>query len=301
MSRIVWSQRAFRLVQSLVLAGIIVYLSVRAATIMFGPVGGWSAVLLVSVISLRSLGTQRLFLPSGSFRLQWSDAPDLYRTVRTLSERGGLSFPPQVYVLPSPEPQAMTTGTGPGATILVTRGLLELLSFRELRGVIAHEIAHIVNRDLPLFAVLGAMQMLTRFVATTLMAIVLFAFPMLLMGLPVVDPEALLYLSFVPIVSLLLQPAFLRTREFQADLRAAELTEDPDALASALVKIEGVRRSLWQRWLTRGPVAGDDLLSRLLNTHPGTGERVRRLQELRKAAYGLRRPTPVIAGPRRRW
>jgi len=281
MLRIPWSQRGFRLIQSLVLAGLIVYLAVRAATIMFGSLGGWTAVVLVSVISLRSLGTQRLFLPPGSYRLQWRDAPEIPRVLRRIAERGGLDAVPAVYVLPSPQPQAMTTGMGPGTTILVTRGLVRLLSIREIEGVLAHEIAHIVNRDLPLFAVLGAMQVLTRFVATALTIIVVIAFPMLIMGVTIVDPYALLYLSIIPVVSLLLQPAFLRTREFQADLDAVELTGDPEGLAQALLKIDGVQRGFWNRIRNRGSVAGDDLLSRLLNSHPGTAERVRRLRELR--------------------
>jgi heat shock protein HtpX len=304
MSRMVALQRGVRLIQSLVLAGLIVFLAVRAATIMFGAIGGWTAVLLVSVISLRSLGSQQLFLPAGSFRLEWRDAPGIVRIVRRLADRGGLPEAPQVYILPSPQPQAMTTGTGPQATILVTNGLVQLLSAREMEGVLAHEIAHIVNRDLPLFAVLGAMQGLTRFVATALMVIVVIAFPMLVMGMTVIDPQALLYLSIVPVVSVLLQPAFLRTREFQADLEAVDLTGDPEGLASALLKIEGAQRSFWDRVRGRGSVAGDGLLSRLLNSHPGTTERVRRLRELRLGTRRWARSGPhhsTIGHPPRWW
>lgn len=276
-------QRRIRLFQSLVLAALMVYLAVRAAALIFGSVGAWVAVIAVAAISIYSLGGKKLLLPSGTYALAWSDAPELFYDLRLLVRTAGISSVPKVLVIPDARPQAMTTGVGESATIILSRGLLRALSRRELRAVVAHEIAHIRNHDLPLFAVIGAMQYLTRAVAGALTILVFISFPLLLVGYVAVPPEAFLYLSIVPLVSIFLVAALLRTREYQADIGAVQLTGDADALASALARIDGPYLGVWHRLFRRTAVESprrSDGLGELLRTHPHTSERIRRLRAL---------------------
>lgn len=267
-------QKVTRLGQALALASIMVYLTVRAVSTLLGPIGGGVAIVIASLAALRQLRSQRLALPRGSQRITWFDAPEVIATIRHLSDRGQIPFVPQIVRVPYVVPFALTTGVGEGATIVVSDGLLHILSLRELRGVIAHEIAHMRNRDLPLFAVFDAMQGLTRFVAATLSVIVVVSLPMLLVGTVVVPPTTLLYLSMVPLLTIVLQFAFLRTREYQADLGAVELTGDPEGLATALEKMEDPQRGGW--WNRRGYDRSNG--SGIFRTHPPTEERVRRLR-----------------------
>ena len=279
MTRAIQRQKALRLVQTTVLLGGMVFLAARAAALVVGPFFGWMLVLVVPFITLYSLSGQQLLLPSGTRRLHPAEAPEVYRILQLLVRRAGLDFVPPVYLLPSGNAEALTTGVGSGVRILLSRGLLSGLTLRELRAVLAHEVSHIRNRDLPLFALAGAMQRITRMTGLILAALVFLLFPLLLAGVPVIPVQALLYITAVPLVTVLVQFALLRTREFQADLGAAELTGDPEALVSALTKLETVRRPFWNLLvLTGGRRSG---LGELLRTHPGTEERIRRLRELR--------------------
>ena len=271
-------QRRLRLLQTVVLAGVMVYLAARAAAVVMGPMGAALALLLVAVVSMYSVTNQRVLFPMGTHLLRWSDAPGLYRQVQELAHRAGLDAAPALYVVPTREPVALTTGVGSGAVLVVSRGLLSILNERELRAVLAHELAHMRNHDLPLFALMGAMQRITRMVAGLLMMVVVFAFPLMLIGIAILPAEALLYLALVPLVSLFAQMALLRTREFQADLGAAEITGDPAALASALQRIERSRQPLWNVFIPTPGRAGR--LAELLRTHPTTDERIQHLRAL---------------------
>ena len=280
-------QRRLRLLQTIFLAVIMIYLAARAASVVLGPVGGMVSLALIAAVTLAGAGGRRILLPNGTRKLTWYDAPEFNDHLRDLSERAGLESVPPVFILPSQRAEAMTTGVGANTMILLSRGLLAMLSMRELRAVLAHEIAHIRNRDLPLFAVVAAMQRITRLVAGTLGIILVVTFPLLLFGTSLLPPEALLYLAVVPIISLLAQFALLRTREFQADLGAVELTGDPAALASALARLDHVHRPLWSIVVMGG--TRRSALSELLKTHPSTAERIERLRDLARDATPPRR------------
>lgn len=271
-------QRRLRLAQTAVLAAAVVYLAARAATIIMGPVGAWIALVMVTGVTIHSVSNQRFLLPAGTRRLAWHEAPQLAAAVSDLANRAQLHRVPPLYIVPRRQPIALTTGWGDRAIMVVSEGLLHTLTMRELRAVIAHEIAHLRNHDLPLFALIGAMQQTTRIVSGILLVVVVVSFPLLLFGVAIVPPEALLYLGLVPLISVLAQMALLRTREFQADLVAAELTDDPAALASALLRIERAQRPFWGLLPTGTGDRGT--LGRLLRTHPSTEERIAHLQAL---------------------
>lgn len=273
-----YRQKVLRLVQTSLLMAGMVFLAARAAAIVLGPFFGWVLVVIAPVITVYSLAGQKLLLPPGTRYLHPAEAPEVYRILRDLIHRAELAFVPPVFVLPSSGTEALTTGVGTGARIILSWGLLNRLPVRELRAVLAHEVSHIRNHDLPLFAMAGAMQRITRVIGAFLTVLVLLFFPLMIAGIPVIPVQALLYMAVAPIVTVIVQFALLRTREFQADLGAAELTGDPEALAFALARLEQNRAPLWNFRVVTG--GRRSFLGELLRTHPGTEERIRRLQEL---------------------
>lgn len=281
-------QKILRLVQTILLTAGMVFLAARAATIVVGPVLGWTVVAIAPIITLHALVGQRLLLPAGTRPLHPREAPEVYHLLRDLITRAGLKRVPSVYLLPGGQAEALTTGVGEGTRLLLSRGLLARLSLRELRAVLAHEVSHIRNLDLPLFAMVGAMQRITRLIAGLFSVLVIIFFPLILAGVPVIPPRALLYMAVAPVMTVLVQFALLRTREFQADLGAAELTGDPEALTSALVKLEYLRRPFWN--LLTGTGQRSSRMGELFRTHPGTEERVARLRDLISSGSSISDP-----------
>ncbi len=241
---------------------------------------GWMLLLLPALLPI-------LFAPSLSPRwvmrmygarplAQW-EAPALHELSAELARRAGLTHPPALYYLPSPVRNAFTLGRAEHAALAVSDGLLRSLDYRELAGVLAHEVSHIRNHDTLVMGMADSLSRVTRLLS-------LFGQLLLLLTLPLylfIDSSppwlGLLVLIFAPSVSALLQLALSRTREFDADLDAVRLTGDPQGLAHALARIEygsspWLRRLLW-------PDRHSDQPS-LLRTHPHTQERIDRLLSL---------------------
>lgn len=204
-----------------------------------------------------------------------------YDLVKELAARAGLPMP-RVYVIDEAQPNAFATGRNPEhAAVAATTGLMRLLTTRELRGVMAHELAHIKHRD----------TLISTLTATLAGAITALAqFGMLFGGgnnqrglHPVVH---LIIVILAPLAAMLIQMAISRAREFGADRGGAEIAADPEALASALGKIEAYARGTplptaemhpeTAQMMIVNPLSGGDL-SGLFRTHPATKERVRRL------------------------
>jgi heat shock protein HtpX len=225
-----------------------------------------------------------------------AQAPALYNLVRNLVQRAGLPMP-KVYLIPETAPNAFATGRNPEhAAVAVTEGLMALLNHEELAGVIAHELAHVKNRDTLIMTltatIAGAVSMLASLAQWGL----IFSG-----GRSSNDDErghplaGILGIILAPIAAMLIQLAISRSREFLADETGARLSRDPLALASALRRIE--TRSQ-QVPLSAGSPATAHLfiinpfsgggLTRLFATHPSTEERVRRLEAMARRTPGDR-------------
>ena len=217
-----------------------------------------------------------------------SSAPQFHRMIRELAQRAGLPMP-RVYLIQEDAPNAFATGRNPEhAAVAATTGILQVLTERELRGVMAHELAHVRHRDILISTVsatmAGAISMLANFAV--------FFGGRNSEGRPTNPIAGLLVMLLAPLAASLIQMAISRTREFEADRGGAEISGDPQALASALQKIQryaqGIPMQAAQRhpetaqMMIMNPLSGGGLRG-LFSTHPSTEERVERLLGLAQA------------------
>jgi len=215
-------------------------------------------------------------------------APQFYRMIQELAQRAELPMP-RVYLIDENAPNAFATGRNPAhAAVAATTGILRVLSERELRGVMAHELAHVKHRDILISTVsatmAGAISMLANFA--------MFFGGRDDEGRPVNPIVSILVMILAPLAASLIQMAISRAREFEADRGGAEISGDPQALASALQKIhrvaQGVPLETTERhpetaqMMIMNPLSGRGIAG-LFSTHPSTEERVERLLEMARA------------------
>jgi heat shock protein HtpX len=182
-----------------------------------------------------------------------SEAPRLYQIVRELTTRAGLPMP-RLYMIPQDQPNAFATGRNPKhSAVAVTRGITKLLSEDELRGVLAHELTHIRNRDISPLSLVASLAMVL----------------------------------LAPIAASIIQLSISRQREFAADAGGAEICGNPESLASALLRLEQgaqaipmkVNQAAEPLYIVK-PFRGGGVAA-LFSTHPPIEERVRRLRQMR--------------------
>jgi heat shock protein HtpX len=216
-----------------------------------------------------------------------AQAPELHAMVEELAGRAGLPKP-KVYISPSPQPNAFATGRNPShSAVAVTEGLMQQCPPVEIRAVLAHEMAHIRNRDILIGSIAAAIATAISFVANMAMFAGLF-------GGSSDDDEGpsgasmLLMAIVAPIAAGMLQMAVSRSREFEADRVGSGINGDPLALASALRRLERVSQQApmdiapaqASAWIVN-PLTGNRRdMSRLFMTHPPVEERVARLEQL---------------------
>ena len=213
-------------------------------------------------------------------RLHPDEAPRLFAIISTLADRAGLAAKPSLYVHPGDLMGAFTVGAQSQAAIAVTVNLLQNLDQREIAAVLAHEVSHIRNNDIRIMGFAASVGRLTAMLSLFGQMLLLLNLPLLLFGGYAVSWTVILLLIIAPPINTLLQLALSRAREFNADLGAVELTGDPDALATALVKIDQSQKSFIKHILF--PMTRWQSESSLWRTHPPTRERVRRILGLRE-------------------
>ncbi len=213
-----------------------------------------------------------------------ASSPYLYNMVKELAQRAQIPMP-RVYLIDEAQPNAFATGRNPDhAAVAATTGILRMLSARELRGVMAHELSHVKHRDILISTisatVAGAISSLAQF-------------GMLFGGSrdgeranPIVS---IVVMILAPIAAMLIQMAISRAREFEADRGGAEISGDPHALADALAKIDAYARGIpmqtaeahpeTAQMMIMNPLSGGGLRG-LFSTHPATEERIGRLRAM---------------------
>jgi heat shock protein HtpX len=226
---------------------------------------------------------------AGAHEVSPAEAPELHRIVEEIAFQSSMPKP-RVYIVQTPSPNAFATGRDPQhAAIAVTTGIMGLLDRRELSGVLAHELAHVKNRDTlwstVAATIAGAISMMAQMAQW---AMIFGGFgrqsdedegPGLLGGLVMI--------ILAPIIATIIQLAVSRSREYEADATGARLSHDPLALASALEKLE---RGTMMRPMVEAnpatshlfivnPFSGSNL-AKLFSTHPPLEDRVRRLRQM---------------------
>lgn len=220
-----------------------------------------------------------------------TEAPQLYRMVRELSQLQGMPMP-QIYVSDMMQPNAFATGRNPqNAKVAVTQGILQILDERELRGVLAHELSHVANRDILVGSIAAA-------IGTSISFLAQFAF---FFGGDDDEGGSPLFLLLAwlvaPLAAGIIQMAVSRSREYQADESGAYLSREPESLARALQKLEMAAKQVpplasvspaEAHMFIVNPLAGvrGRGFTGLFSTHPPTAERVARLEAIGRQLRG---------------
>ena len=248
-----------------------------------------TALIFLVVAAVMNLGvywfSDRIALATARAKpISEQEAPRIYEMVRELTTAAKIPMP-RIYLIPQAQANAFATGRSPEkAAVAVTAGITQLLSPDELRGVIAHELAHIRNRDTLIQAV----------AATIGGAITYLGYMLLWFGGDDESPlgliASLVLVLLAPIAASIIQLAISRQREFSADATGAQICGNPESLASALLRLEEGAKATPMKvneateclYIIK-PLSGGRGMSNLFSTHPPIEERVRRLRQMRPA------------------
>lgn len=263
--------------------------------IVGGSLGGRGGMMIaLGFAVVMNLGTywfsdKLVVMMTRSKPVSEQDAPWLYKIVRPLAERAQMPMP-RLYVMPASQPNAFATGRNPDkAVVAVTEGILNVLSERELEGVLAHELAHVKNRDILIGAVAATVA-----AAITMLARMAMWGAMLGGGRdddrdsgPFGAIAMLLSFILAPIAALLIQMAVSRSRESQADRSGAELLGDATPLAQALIKIDSAAKTAppmnvnpaVSHVFLQNPFRGQNV-TKLFMSHPPLEQRLAQLREM---------------------
>jgi len=221
-----------------------------------------------------------------SYPVSEAEVPELYDIVKRLSQRARIPMP-KLYVTPSDQPNAFATGRNPShAAVAVTEGLMRLLNRSEVEGVLAHELAHIKNRDVLVGTIAAALAGAITMIANVFQWAAIFG-----MGGDDEDGGGMvggLIMAFLaPIAAMVIQMAISRSREYMADSTGAQIAGAPEGLASALLKLQSAAHRIPMKTnpasshlFIVNPLSGASM-AKLFSTHPPIEERVEKLRSMR--------------------
>lgn len=259
--------------------------------VFLGSLFGQTGMIIGFIVALITVGmsywkSDQLALHSaGAVEVTEEQMAPYFQVVRDLSQRMDIPMP-RLYVSPEMQPNAFATGRNPNnAAVCVTQGILQVLDWDELRGVLAHELGHVKNRDILISSIAAAVATAIAFAANMAMWGAMFA------GGNGRDrnPFAMLIgVILAPIAASVIQMALSRNREYEADRTGAELIRDGEPLAQALIKIETYAGQVPMDVVPEqtskfiiNPLTGRDVsFKNLFRTHPSTASRVERLREM---------------------
>ncbi|RLP80883.1 protease [Mycetocola lacteus] len=240
------------------------------------------------------MGSRQALTISGGRQITLADEPRLYRIVENLAITTGTPMP-DVYLIDDPAPNAFATGRDPQhASVAATTGLLEIMTDAELEGVMAHELGHVRNYDIRVSMIVFALVVVIGFISDIFMRMAFWG------GLsggrndnnnngggnnPVVMIIGLVAMLIAPLLASLIQLSVSRQREYLADATGAMTTRHPDALASALAKLDAYGRPMQRQnssmahlWISNPLKSGG--AAKLFSTHPPIPDRIARLQKM---------------------
>jgi heat shock protein HtpX len=258
-----------------------------------GSFFGSTGLIIGLVIALAVVGGSYWFSDTlavkaaGAQPVSEQEAPQLYAIVRDLAQRDNVPMP-RVYMSPAAQPNAFATGRGPNrAVVCVTQGLMQVLDQEELRGVLAHEMSHVKNRDILIGSVAAALAMVVTFLARMILWGSLFFGGNNRDGGNIFGALAMAILA--PVAAALIQMAISRSREYEADRSGAALIGSGEPLARALEKIDAYAKQVPMNVdpaqataYIINPLTGRKVnFANLFSTHPPTEERIARLRNQR--------------------
>ncbi|WP_165069357.1 M48 family metalloprotease [Marisediminicola senii] len=248
-------------------------------------IGTFVGAIIYAAIQYFAAGSQAVAL-SGAVQIQKSDNPRLYRIVENLSITTGTPMP-KVYIVNDPAPNAFATGRDPEhAVVAATTGLLEIMDDSELEGVMAHEMGHVQNYDIRVTTIVFGLVVAVGLISDIFLRLTLFGGNRNNNsgGNPIMLILGIVSIVIAPIVATVIQAAISRQREYLADATGALTTRHPDALASALEKLEAYGRPMRKQnstmahmWISDPTKPG--IMDRMFSTHPPIADRARRLRE----------------------
>jgi heat shock protein HtpX len=272
------------------LLGLLTGLLVLAGGAIGGKSGMTFALVMAAVLNFASywFSDKIVLAMYGAQEVTAAEVPDFYALVRQLATQAGLPMP-RVYIIPSETPNAFATGRNPEhAAVAATNGIMRILTREELMGVMAHELAHVKNRDILIQSIAATIAGAITYLANMAQWAAMFG------GGRSDDDEGgggmfgMLFMAILaPIAAMLIQMAISRSREYGADKGGAAIAGNPLHLANALRKLEMANHQIPMQEATPAsahlfivnPLTGGGLMS-LFSTHPPVAERVRRLEEM---------------------
>jgi heat shock protein HtpX len=272
------------------LMGALTVLLVLIGRALFGPSGAMFFFIIAMGMNFFSYfySDKIAIQMTRSYPVSEAEAPELYAIVRRLSQRAGIPMP-KLYVTPSDQPNAFATGRNPShSAVAVTEGIMRLLNRSEVEGVLAHELAHIKNRDVLIGTIAAALAGAITMMANAFQWAAIF-------GMGGNDEEeggagmvgGLLMAFLAPLAAMIVQMAISRSREYGADATGARIAGSPDGLANALLKLESAAHRIpmnvnpaTSHLFIVNPLSGASL-ARLFSTHPPIQDRVERLRNMR--------------------